>query len=347
MKKLILSIVLVSLSYACGLFISTDQSSSPASVGNSVALIELAQNYEELSFYVHVEYYDGDENFAWLIPLPAMPEVSSPNYSIFEGLSKISAPTYISRKHNDFGCSYYEGTGQEDYGRDYYEILQHETISPQFFNTLYAEAVDTIVAWLEYQGITLPSQSQNLIQEYIDKGWNYFYIAIFGGDFYGAKVGIKFRFASNEEVVSMHIARTNEFLYHYGYYYDENCISMYTYSISNHKKTYSLGKLVYANSLNQNEIDAINEDFPTLGSKLESGDYVTKLEISYVEPNQSIIEDIVLQNAPDDDEYREFIEEYSYWYFAINPLFILLAVLLLRQKIKVKSVNKLSNKSTF
>lgn len=347
MKRFCLSAFLISFSLACGLFVSTDQDSNPVYVGNSVALIKSNQGYEELSMYIFVriyEYYKHDTipgKFAWIIPLPGRPEVSSPNYSVFEGLSKISAPVYKKGGYDYYlDCSYRQPP-QDFYGKDYYEVLQYPIREPEIYDTIYAETTDTIINWLANQGISLSSQVQNLLQTYINKSWQYFYLAIFTAMFEG-KVGVKLHFASSSEVLPMNIARANEFVYyHSGYYYgdyyydgDEQ-ISVYVYSISDHKRAYPSGALVYANSISLDELQNISDDFPNLGSELASGDYITKLKISYKEPDQSINEDIVLQQASDDDEYRELYESNDpIHYFAFDPVLLFLVCLMLRRKIR-------------
>lgn len=333
MKKYFIILCFVSLSSACGLFLSVNPDSYHVNVGNSVALIDQEQGYEKLSLYVRLEIsqnYEYDSaRFVWLIPLPTRPEIDDPDYQLFEGLSAISAPVY--KETDYYGCAPYSYEEKALYSRDYYEVLQYESISPDSADTLYAEDIDTIINWLSNLGFTATSEQRKSIQYYIDKGWNYFYIALFKDIDYiwAAKAGIKFRFTSTEEVIPMHITHTNRFFYR-----SQDTFSVYTYDIANCKKAYVHGKLMYANSLTQNEVNSIERDFPALGSALESGKYITKLNISYENPEKTIVDDIVLDDAPDNKEYRELVGRDEYWYYGVSPFFVLVALLLLWCKVK-------------
>jgi len=340
MKRIFLFLSLVSLCSAIGLFAPQCPDSCPMYVGNSVVLLELEDSFEILSVNVLINnyYYGGygtAYKFAWLIPLPEMPGVLSPNDVVLAALSKISGPIY--KETYSSGCGFNAPEAKEIYGKDYYEVLKYPAINPETFDTLYAPAIDTIIDWLGNYGITLPTYSQNLINGYINKDWKYFYVAIYSCS-HESRVSVTLKFPSSSEIIPMYISRANKFYgYSRGYYewgYGTPKTSVYTYSISNHKKAYPLGELLYANNLTSEELENISNDFPALAPKLISDDYLTKLEIEYENPEQSISEDIVLQNAADDKEYRELAEEYDYWYLTTNPLLIFFLLLLLIRRLK-------------
>ncbi len=328
----------VSCLSAYGMFVSSGQN-TPVYSGNAVGFISVEQNIEQLDLYVYVQKDYMDTVFAWIIPLPAMPEVSTPELSAFTGLSRISAPVY--KQQYDYGCEYSSPEVEDLYGKDYYEVLGYEMIYPQTSDTLYVENIDTLVNWLAAYNIPLSAQSQNLVTSYINKGWMYFYVAVYRTTMYHGKVGISLKFASEIEVLPMEIARGNAFTYYCdGYYSDYDnqiyTISIYTYSITDHKRAHALGKLLYANYINQDEAANIAADFPTLGAMLENGDFMTKLRIDYPHPDENIVDDIILTVAADDDEFRELYEEYDYVYMGMSPLFILilLGILFFKNKLR-------------
>ncbi len=340
MRILILFIALVSTATPYGLFVSD----TPDSVftGSAIAMIKSEGDYEELSLFVIVRANHSSKKYAWLLPFPAQPEIGSIDYTFFDALSKISAPVYKETGYYDWACSGSYEPQAESVSKDYYEVLRFSTTTAIFERAIYTDTVATLIDSLANHGIILSQSSKEVIQSYTDKGWKHFYMGIFTSND-TKKVGVKIRFATNEYVLPMFSAHNNKFTYYNhgyysipydSYYYGKLQINVYTYTLSAHKKAYALGLLGYANHFTEDEIQAIDIDFPGIQSKFVSGDYLTKLKISYLEPSQSIKEDITLQDAPDDDEYREIAESYDYVLYSINPIFLLLAFLMLRRKLR-------------
>jgi hypothetical protein len=341
MKTIIILIGSVSLLSACGLFISSDPDSFSQWVGNSIALVKMDQGYEELSFCVFTSdnSYNSNNRFAWLIPLPASAEYASASYAALEGLTKISGPVYQS-SYSALSCS--DNPEPADaWGGDYYEVLNNDRLDPTSQDTVYAESLAVISNWLANQGFVLSAAGQDLVRKYIEKGWKNYYVAIYLMGGYQNRVDVKLRFASSEPVIPMEIARANKFIY-YNYYYgvdnDPN-VTLYAYAVSDHKKANAWAELRYANNLSQKEIDNISVKYPGLGDDLTSGDYITKLAISYTEPTQSIESDVTFTDAADNIEYRQLYDKYSYYYYgSFDPFLVLVAFYFFKRKMNKRDV---------
>jgi hypothetical protein len=195
--------------------------------------------------------------------------------------------------------------------------------------------------WLTNQGFVLSAAGQDLVRKYIEKGWKNYYVAIYLMGGYQNRVDVKLRFASSEPVIPMEIARANKFIY-YNYYYgvdnDPN-VTLYAYAVSDHKKANAWAELRYANNLSQKEIDNISVKYPGLGDDLTSGDYITKLAISYTEPTQSIESDVTFTDAADNIEYRQLYDKYSYYYYgSFDPFLVLVAFYFFKRKMNKRDV---------
>ncbi len=278
-----------------------------------IALIKHYGNIEELSILAKLNYVS--QGFAWVVPLPATPEIEEVNTDIFSELAEISKPVYQYRSYY-FDCSssgnpLREGDGRGD---DYFLIVENAK-NFDFLSTVvvYTNHVDSLKNWLEDNGYSVSEQVISYIQSYIDKNWNHFFCAkVLSGESDRNSVGVKLTFATEEPVYPMKISRSNYYSYAYPV--------LFLYVISAHKMTFPKSNLLYANQINEDELQKIKEDLPELGTYLSQDDFLTKLYKQYTSSTE--MEDITLSQAVDDKEYRELYGRNYYYYYGINvPLF--------------------------
>jgi len=340
MKTLLCLITVVSCLPACGLLISEGDTNTQY-LSNSLALVEMDQGFEELTLNVYTINSTNStwdtliKHFAWLIPLPAMPEFEDANDAIVQSLSQITGPVF--RRRIDYGGCYNSESQEEPWGSDYYEVMESELNNHVSRDTVFAESLAVITGWLASRGFNLSTIAANLVEKYIGRGWKYFYIAVYHipHDWPASnRVGVRLRFASNEPVIPMEIAKANKFTYDYNNNYDAfDHINLYAYAIAEHKQAHAKADLLYANKLNPEEIDNITSDHMALGIKFTSGDYITKLVFSFQSPDQDITSDLIMTDAADDNEYRELYSPDAYYYYmTVDPFLLLVAFYLFKLK---------------
>jgi len=313
MRKLLLPTIIVSLIWADGGIIPPQNHEIYGE--DQVALIKILPDSEELSILVKLGYTVYYNGAAWVVPLPSLPEVSEVDESLFVNLSTLSA-SY----RNYGGCGgpgYYEGYGL---GGDYFKVIEYNTIG--FLQTVLIQTndPDTLTNWLINNGYQLPDGATEMFGDYINRQWQYFFIARVDTSLYDYEnnIGICFKFATDTIVYPMKISSLTS----------TDGISLYLYVIGEHKMFFDDAELLYANRISKEELEAIEEDFPTLFNYIKEDDYITKLRRTYEHPNQ-ISSDITIYQSPDDIEYRKE-EEPDYWYLGFaNSMLLPMIILLL------------------
>ncbi len=269
---------------------------------SQVAVLKKIPDGEELSILVKVvwsHYYSG---FAWIVPLPSGPQVQEIDEQIFTDLVHMSAPVY-----NGGGCSPFTRADYMDdatfrLGNDYIEVVSYYTIGFLDAVVLHTDHADSLVNWLSTNGYQIIDGAYDMLSDYIDRDWNYFFCARVDSALLETNyqnIGVKITFETDSLVYPMKISALSSPYY----------IEVFLYIIDHHKMYLDGAELVYANRVTSEEHDHITRDFPLLSEYLAPEDYVTKLKVVYTDPSD-ISSDIYPYQSPDDTEYQEFWNPY-------------------------------------
>ena len=105
--------------------------------------------------------FEGDaEDFAWVIPVPNLPEIAVTDAGLFSELSDFTA-VEVPR-----GCGCYaalEGEG-EDGGVD---VIEEQVVGPYATATLSATNATALADWLNANGYIFPEEGGEIVSEYI------------------------------------------------------------------------------------------------------------------------------------------------------------------------------------
>lgn len=136
---------------------------------------------------VHIQIqYDPDTNaqkFAWLIPLPAVPDFSIGSELLFRELLRATVPSYGLQDNFDFcggdtdggsftgagftGDGTTSGGGGTDTGVD---VVKIETVGAFEIVVLAGMSADDIMNWLGANGYQQDPNAKPILQEYLDEG---------------------------------------------------------------------------------------------------------------------------------------------------------------------------------
>ncbi|MGQ9702443.1 MAG: DUF2330 domain-containing protein [bacterium] len=168
---------------------------------DQVAVIKILPGSEELSILVKFSAADDYQGFAWIVPLPALPEIGGMNESLFINLSALSGNR---QRYGGCGTGYYDGYG---YGEDYFKIIEYQTID--FLRTVLIQTdnADSLTNWLVNNGYAPPDGATAIFQDYINRSWQYFFIAqAETTNFYYANTGVRLNFPTDTIVYPMKIS---------------------------------------------------------------------------------------------------------------------------------------------
>lgn len=239
-------------------------------------------------------------DFAWIVPVPALPQVDVSDLDLFREAIDLTAPVWRSRD-STWGCSEfspdYGGVGPADNGVD---IIDDRIVG--VYRTLVLGAddasalADSLAAW-GFLHAGNEEATLAVLDSYIARSWYFVAMKIDpeafedwqteGGYWYGRLDPVRLEFAAAEpvyplEISSLSAAQATE-------------VSLYT--IADARLTFPGATTLYANRVTDGELQEIRSAYPAFGALLHAGDFVTKLRRNY-SPDE-MTEDLVL--APDDD----------------------------------------------
>lgn len=126
-----------------------------ASTGNSTEHLILSVSFE------------GDaEDFAWVIPVPNIPEIAVSDAELFWELSALTA-TELPAAGGGFSCF----GGAAPGGADGVDVIEEQVIGPYATAILSATNATALADWLNTNGYIFPEDGEEIISEYIEKEW--------------------------------------------------------------------------------------------------------------------------------------------------------------------------------
>jgi hypothetical protein len=148
---------------------------------------------EEGTVEAHIQIqYDGDpEQFAWIVPVMAMPEVTVGSDQLFQNLLAGTVPTFVldSRTEGDCGgggggggsgagCGSFDlaaggsfADSAQDFDDEEPDVVQRDVAGAYEYAVLDGGTVDGISAWLDDNGFARNDEAPAILQEYLDDGF--------------------------------------------------------------------------------------------------------------------------------------------------------------------------------
>lgn len=245
-------------------------------------------------------------DFAWIVPVPALPEVAVSDIVLFREAVELTAPVW---RHRDeaWSCT------QEDYEYGYPEpadngvdIIDDRIVGVYRTMVLGADdasaLADSLTAWgFLHEGNE--EQTLAVLDSYIERSWYFVAIKIDpesfehwqteGGYWFGRLDPIRLEFASDEPVYPLEISALSA----------AQSSEVILYTITDARLTFPGATTLYANRLTDGELQEIRSAYPRFGVLLHTGDFLTKLRRSYAPDEMD--EDLVLTPDVDDDEFHQ------------------------------------------
>ena len=124
---------------------------------------------------VQISYTGEAEDFAWVVPVPAVPELFVSNDALFNVLANATFPTYTlvlesdtcSMDDNDAAMSANDSGGSTDLGEGGVNVISSQTVGPYDTVVLQATNAGVLVEWLQEQGYAIPSDLEPVLAPYL------------------------------------------------------------------------------------------------------------------------------------------------------------------------------------
>ena len=121
---------------------------------SQIAAIFCSDGQEDLIIQVS---YEGDvEDFAWVVPVPSLPEIEAESFEIFIELSSLTTPSY-------------DYLGRGGAFEEEVMIYEQKRVGSYDTTTLSSEDPNSLINWLKENGYNFPEDAENIIDYYIEK----------------------------------------------------------------------------------------------------------------------------------------------------------------------------------
>jgi len=272
------------------------------------AFIDYDSNTQTEQLSILPSFYGDANAFAWIVPVPGLPEVAQADKQLFRDLDNLTRPVYRSRD-GDWDCFQRRDFPGPDFDGGGVEIIDSRLVGYYQTMTLAATEAPALLDSLTTWGFLHPENQEiiaDAIADYVDRSWYFVTFQIdstaldeinshgyygYDGYVHGGLDPIQLTFASEEIIYPMKISAISA----------ANDSQVHIYVNTDHRMTFPGANTHYANRFSSGELKEISH-FPSLRTVLQPGDFLTKLHRGY-RPEQ-MTEDIVLQRASSDDEFQ-------------------------------------------
>ena len=276
------------------------------------ALILYDQDAQTEDLIIQASFYGDTRDFGWIIPVPSVPELDTGAGELFFECSRLTQPLH-RRRGNRWGCDrddYPVTVPGDQLGGDEndFVIVDEQTIGIYQALTISAQEATALTDSLTDWGFLHEDNQDEVtaaLQFYIDKSWYFVALKMDStvnwepdhndGYWYGGIEPVRLTFSSPQLVYPMRISAIST-----------NYLSqVLLYVCSNHRTTFTGAATEYANRISDTERLSIRSSYPILGEFLPAPCYLTKLRRTF--RREEMTDDIAIERAPTDAEYREII----------------------------------------
>ena len=174
-----------SVALACGGFFCDTVKGTEPGVEQAGEVVVFAQSGTDITMDVQLTYEGPADEFAWILPLPAEPEVKLSVQTLFDVLqsSTFASSSFFTRTvgcsspQTDAGDSDVDSDtdSDTDADTDLYDdgsgldvtVLQNERVGPYDSVVLRAENTADLVAWLQLNGYNVPENLSGALKPYL------------------------------------------------------------------------------------------------------------------------------------------------------------------------------------
>ncbi len=249
-------------------------------------------------------FHGNARDFAWVVPVPGVPELGSASRALFDDLLDMTAPMYRTRDdtwscHPGFSPDLADGPGVD--------VIRRDLIGMYDVTVLAADNAaaldDTLTAW-GFLHAGNSAQVLPVLDDYVGRGWVFVAMRVdsvafnaaypgTSGYVYGGLQPLTFTFAAQAPVYPLRISALSA---------DERTY-VCVYACAEHRMDFPGATTSYANRITAGELDAIGRKYPSAAARLRAGRFLTRLQ--RVMGPEEMDHDLLLTRAPSDEEFRE------------------------------------------
>jgi hypothetical protein len=266
------------------------------------AFIIFDPDAERETMILRTGFRTAAEDFAWVVPVPGLPELDVAEAELFTQARSYTSPVYRDR---NFGC----GCPESDFGttpntKGDITIYEERTVGIYDTRVVGAESSTELTDWLEAQGFLGEANRFKVataLQFYIDKDWYFVAMRIdstaFAGNpyaeyWYGSTQAISLSFDTEQAVLPMRISEIST----------AGSVGVYVFVSAPHRMTFPGASTEYANRIGRGELDYLEQHYPLVAGRVTQNGFLTRLHATLHASDMT--EDIEIVRASSDGEFR-------------------------------------------
>jgi hypothetical protein len=153
---------------ACGGFFC-----GPVPVDQAAERIVFTMDEGTITTYVQINYVGKAEDFAWVLPMPAVPKVDTAEMSMFRDLDRLTQPVYIGPRPPDCLRRPMPAMAPAAAGRaaeSSTTVLASGEVGPFGYHVVTSPDPEDLVKWLRDNGYHITDEMKPLVKLYTDEG---------------------------------------------------------------------------------------------------------------------------------------------------------------------------------
>jgi hypothetical protein len=216
---------------ACGgTFCDAGPSSMP--VDQSGENILFVMDGRTVEAHVQIQYQGDPEQFAWVVPVMALPEIEAGSDALFQNMLDATVPTFVTnpvfedcgsdQRNRGVGCGIAEasddaafggsGAGADTDGFDEDPDIDPEVVASGVagafeYSVLEGGTVEGVVEWLDENGYAQDDEAPAELQGYLDKGFLFVAFKLRGGTGVDEIHPVVIRYEGDEPCVPIRLTR--------------------------------------------------------------------------------------------------------------------------------------------
>jgi hypothetical protein len=178
--------------------------------------------------HIQIQYEGEAEQFAWIIPVLAVPEVLVGSQSLFDNLLQATVPQFVTQNSvtgdcgggfglgcskddagslNSFQGSFGSDEGGDGDGDGGPDILDRGFAGAFEYVTLTGDSVDEVVTWLEMAGYAQDPEAPPILEQYLQEGFVFVAVKLRSGASVEAIHPLAIRYAGVEPCIPIRLTR--------------------------------------------------------------------------------------------------------------------------------------------
>ena len=123
----------------------------------------------KVTLYEQIRYTGSPKDFAWVLPVPALPQVDTASVELFQNLNSQTAPHFYTPGEQDSSSCYANGGSgaAAPQNSSSVNVFSGGNVGPYSYNVINSNSPQALTQWLTAHNYKIPAESQAEMQPYI------------------------------------------------------------------------------------------------------------------------------------------------------------------------------------